>query len=221
DIVEELNDDILKGSALYKMFEEHKPDVVIDCINTATGIAYQNIYKSYHEILGILRKDNGDYAELKDSVEKLIGISYIPQLIRHIQVLYNSMKEFNTTFYLKIGTSGTGGMGLNIPFTHSEEKPSRVLLSKASVAGAHTLLLFLMARTPGGPIIKELKPTASIAWKKIAYGEVINKGVPMKVYDVPLEDSEPLGLTFKKNNGKTYKENGNLKTVFIDTGRSE
>ncbi len=220
DIVEELNDDILKGSALYKMFEEHKPDVVIDCINTATGIAYQNIYKSYHEILGILRKDNGDYAELKDSVEKLIGISYIPQLIRHIQVLYNSMKEFNTTFYLKIGTSGTGGMGLNIPFTHSEEKPSRVLLSKASVAGAHTLLLFLMARTPGGPIIKELKPTASIAWKKIAYGEVINKGVPMKVYDVPLEDSEALGSTFKKNNGKTYKENGNLKTVFIDTGEN-
>src|SRR5690606_24214873 len=69
-------------------------------------------------------------------------------------------------------------------------------------------------------IIKELKPTASIAWKKIAYGEVINKGVPMKVYDVPLEDSEPLGLTFKKNNGKTYKENGNLKTVFIDTGEN-
>lgn len=220
DMVDELNDDILHSSSLYKMFKEHKPDIVIDCINTATGIAYQNIYKSYNDILGILKKDNGDYKELKDSVEKLIGISYIPQLIRHIQVLYNSMKEFNTSFYLKIGTSGTGGMGLNIPFTHSEEKPSRVLLSKASVAGAHTLLLFLMARTPGGPIIKELKPTASIAWKRIAYGEVLNKGVPMKVYDVSMDESEQLGTTFRKRNGKTYKENGNLQTVFIDTGEN-
>src|SRR3546814_2041559 len=45
-------------------------------------------------------------------------------------------------------SSGTGGMGLNIPYTHSEEKPSRVLLSKSALAGAHSLLLFLLARTP-------------------------------------------------------------------------
>ena len=72
--------------------------------------------------------------------------------------------------YVKIGTSGTGGMGLNIPYTHSEEKPSRVLLSKSALAGAHTLLLFLMARTPGGPITKEIKPAAAIAWKRIGFG---------------------------------------------------
>jgi hypothetical protein len=220
DIVDELTDDILKESALYHMFEEHKPDVVVDCINTATGIAYADIYKSYNDILGILKKGDGNYEELKSSVEKLIGISYVPQLIRHIQILYNSMNAFGTKFYLKIGTSGTGGMGLNIPFTHSEEKPSRVLLSKASVAGAHTLLLFLMARTPGGPIVKELKPTASIAWKKIAYGEVPNKGMPMKLYDVSMDQSEELGSTFIRKTDKEYKENGNLKTAFIDTGEN-
>ncbi len=220
DVVDELNDEILKDSAIYHMFADIKPDIVIDCINTATGIAYANIYKSYNEILGILKTGNRDYDLLKDSVEKLLGISYVPQLIRHIQLLYNSMKEFNTSFYLKIGTSGTGGMGLNIPFTHSEEKPSRVLLSKASVAGAHTLLLFLMARTPGGPMIKELKPTASIAWKKIAYGKILNRGVPMKIYDVGFDNNEELSSTFKRNTDKEFKENGDLETVFIDTGEN-
>ena len=51
--------------------------------------------------------------------------------------------------YLKVGTTGTGGMGLNIPFTHSEDKPSRVLLAKSAMAGAHSMLLFLLGRTAG------------------------------------------------------------------------
>ena len=82
-------------------------------------------------------------------LETLLVTDYVPQLIRHVQVLYQAMVKAGTRAYVKIGTSGTGGMGLNIPYTHSEEKPSRVLLSKSALAGAHTLLLFLMARTPG------------------------------------------------------------------------
>lgn len=220
DITDELNDEILKKSALYKMMQQHKPDVVIDCINTATAIAYQNIFKSFTDIQKFMDGAESDYEKLKEAVEKFMCVSYIPQLIRHIQILYYSMTEFKTKFYLKIGTSGTGGMGLNIPYTHSEEKPSRMLLSKSSVAGAHTLLLFLMARTPNGPAVKELKPTASIAWKKIAYGEIKKGGRPIALYDVKMEDAEPLEKKFKRVSDKKYKTNGNLKTVFIDTGEN-
>ncbi len=109
----------------------------------------------------------------------LLVTDYVPQLIRHVQVLYQSMVKAGMGVYVKIGTSGTGGMGLNIPYTHSEEKPSRVLLSKTALAGAHTLLLFLMARTPGGPITKEIKPAAAIAWKRIGYGPVLRGGRPV------------------------------------------
>lgn len=220
DITDELGDEILKNSALYKMMQQHKPDVVIDCINTATAIAYQNIFKSFTDIQKFMDGAESDYEKLKEAVEKFMCVSYIPQLIRHIQILYYSMTEFKTKFYLKIGTSGTGGMGLNIPYTHSEEKPSRMLLSKSSVAGAHTLLLFLMARTPNGPAVKELKPTASIAWKKIAYGEIKKGGRPIALYDVKMEDAEPLEKKFKRVSDKKYKTNGNLKTVFIDTGEN-
>jgi len=220
DITDELTDDVLHNSALYKMLKQHKPDIVIDCINTATAIAYQNIFKSFNDMQRFMDNGEGDYERLKAEVEKFMCVSYIPQLIRHIQILHNSMSEFNTKFYLKIGTSGTGGMGLNIPYTHSEEKPSRMLLSKSSVAGAHTLLLFLMARTPNGPAVKELKPTASIAWKKIAYGEIKKGGRPIALYDVKMEDAESLTGKFKRKNDKTYKSKENLKTVFIDTGEN-
>ncbi len=220
DIAGELNDKMLNSMALYKLIEEHKPDVIIDCINTATAIAYQNIFNSYNTINGILNGKEKNFDLLKKEVEKMMCISYVPQLIRHIQVLHNSMLKFSTKFYLKIGTSGTGGMGLNIPYTHSEEKPSRVLLSKSSVAGAHTLLLFLMARTPGGPAIKELKPTASIAWKKIAYGEVKKYGKPINIYEVGMDEGVSLSGKFSRTTDKKFNSKSNLNTVFIDTGEN-
>jgi hypothetical protein len=221
DMVEELDEKMLRESCIYQMLSKFKPDIIIDCINTATGIAYQNIYGSYQDVLKITdNKKEKNYDALLNGVEKLICTSYVPQLIRHVQVLYNSMMKFNTKYYFKVGTSGTGGMGLNIPFTHSEEKPSRVLLSKSSVAGAHTLLLFLMARTPNGPSIKEIKPTAAIAWKRITYGDIKKGGKPIQLYDIKLDEKISLQNTFLRVSDKKYKPAGNFKTVYIDTGEN-
>ena len=153
DIMEDLDDEVLKSSAIYRLVSQHQPDIIIDCINSATGIAYQDVYTTYRDIKRTIKKNPTPEALIEET-EKLICTLYVPQLIRHIQILYNSMSLVKTEIYVKIGTSGTGGMGLNIPYTHSEERPSRVLLSKSAVAGAHTLLLFLMGRTPEGAITK-------------------------------------------------------------------
>ncbi|NIR45788.1 MAG: short-chain dehydrogenase, partial [Gemmatimonadetes bacterium] len=77
-----------------------------------------------------------------EAMERHLASVYLPQLIRHARILLEALRTADTDFYLKVGTSGTGGMGLNVPFTHSEERPSDMLLAKASVAGAHSLLLF-------------------------------------------------------------------------------
>jgi hypothetical protein len=220
DIVNDLEDDVLTESTIYKIIEKFKPQIIIDCINTATTIAYQNIYKSYNDILNIIDSGKKDYDTLKLGVEKLLSISYIPQLIRHIQILGNSMTKFKTEIYLKIGTSGTGGMGLNIPYTHSEERPSRVLLSKASVAGAQTLLLFLMARTPDGPIVKEIKPTASIAWKQILFGDIKKGGKPVELLNIDYEKAEILNGKFERYKEVNTEVIGTLKTAYIDTGEN-
>lgn len=220
DTLDDLNTDILKASALYKLIMKFKPDIIIDCINTATGIAYQDIYKTYRTISHKI--ENGP--KLDDIVaetEKLLCTVYIPQLIRHIQIFYNAMHDAKTQIYFKVGTSGTGGMGLNIPYTHSEEKPSRVLLSKSAIAGAHTLLLFLMARTPDTAITKEIKPATAIAWKKIAFGSIKKRGRAIELVDMPEEKAVKLEKQFSFSLPSPLPRTGELlKSVYIDTGEN-
>ncbi|HVO75132.1 MAG TPA: hypothetical protein VMT35_13975 [Ignavibacteriaceae bacterium] len=220
DMVEELSGEILENSAIFCLLNEFKPNIIIDCINTATAIAYQDIYSSCRTVLNSI-KNKSAYNELVNDIEQLICTMYVPQLIRHIQLLYNSMSKCGTRIYVKIGTSGTGGMGLNIPYTHSEEKPSRVLLSKSAIAGAHTMLLFLMGRTPEGPITKEIKPTAAIAWKRIEFGEIKRKGKPIVLSDISVSQAIPLSGRFTICDDKQYRTSGEtLKSVFIDTGEN-
>ncbi len=219
DIIDELTPDVLERSALYQLLNKYKPDVVVDCINSATAIAYQDIFQSSRDVMLALKNDSPN---LRETIERLLATQYTPQLIRHVQIFYRSMNEAQTGIYVKIGTSGTGGMGLNIPYTHSEEKPSRVLLSKSVVAGAHTLLLFLMGRTPDAPITKEIKPTGAIAWKKIAYGEIAKRGKPIELVDCAPEKGVELKGKFqiRMNGGGAEPTGERLKSVFIDTGEN-
>lgn len=218
DCIDELNTEILQSSALYDVLFTYKPDAVIDCINTATAIAYQDIYAGARKILK--ETDDNQYAS-SETVERLVASLYVPQLTRHIQILYKGLVDAKTTVYLKVGTSGTGGMGLNIPYTHSEEQPSRVLLAKAAVAGAQTLLLFLTARTPNGPIVKEIKPSATIAWKRIGYGQVMRKGKLIPLEDMLPEHAKETNGQFSFNDTQHIIDTGDhVKSVFIDTGEN-
>ena len=218
DCIDELNTEILQSSALYDVLITYKPDAVIDCINTATAIAYQDIYAGARKILK--ETDDNQYAS-SETVERLVASLYVPQLTRHIQILYKGLVDAKTTVYLKVGTSGTGGMGLNIPYTHSEEQPSRVLLAKAAVAGAQTLLLFLTARTPNGPIVKEIKPSATIAWKRIGYGPVMRKGKLIPLEDMLPEHAKETNGQFSFNDTQHIIDTGDhVKSVFIDTGEN-
>lgn len=179
DIFGKLNEEAFANSTLFSLLQRHRPHIVIDCINTATAIAYQELYASAQR----LREAAATGQVTPEDVEAHLTMLYLPQLIRHVQLLLEGLRRAGARIYLKIGTSGTGGMGLNVPFTHSEERPSRSLLAKASVAGAQSLLLFLMARTPDAPVVKEVKPTAAIAWRRVAYGPVMRGGRPIPRYD--------------------------------------
>ena len=44
DVLERTTATAFKRFFLYDLISKHKPDAVIDCINTATGVAYQNVY---------------------------------------------------------------------------------------------------------------------------------------------------------------------------------
>ncbi len=215
DLYGDLTDDVLRRSHFALLLGRHEPDLVVDCVNTATAFAYQNVFASATR----LRREAASGECGREMVERHLATLYLPQLIRHVQIALEAMRQAGTRMYLKIGTAGTGGQGLNIPFTHSEERPSRMLLAKSSIAGAQTLLLYLMARTPGAPAVKEIKPTAAISWKQIGYGEVKKWGKGMDRYDAT--GPVPLGEAFGDGAARNYEATGGtLEGVYLDAGEN-
>jgi NAD(P)-dependent dehydrogenase (short-subunit alcohol dehydrogenase family) len=199
---------------LYRWLTTHKPDVVVDCVNTATAFAYQNVFASAATMLAAADAGTLD----RELIERHLLTLPMPQLIRHIEIAVDGMRQAGTKAYVKIGTSGTGGMGLNIPYTHSEEKPSRTLMSKSAIAGAHSLLLFLLGRTPGAPAAIEIKPTAAIAWREIGFGPIRRGGRMIEIVDceTPLSVNEAFAPT-----ACGWKKLGlPLESVFIDVGEN-
>lgn len=201
-----LDDEHVGSYFLYQMVTRHRPDIVLDAINTATGVAYSDVFGHAREVIDELYTGPGQ--PTTEKVERLLCSIYVPQLLRHMDVLFRAMRVSGTRAYVKVGTSGTGGMGWNIPYTHGEDRPSQKLLSKAAVAGAQSLLLFLQARTPLQPpavqeedtsvaarqlpLIKEIKPTATIAWREIGFGDIRYRGQPLHLEEVSLAEAEPL-----------------------------
>jgi len=211
-------------SVLVRMIRAHRPDVIVDCINTATALSYQEVEPlslKTHEALRQLQQapDEPSVREtLATDVETLLISQAALQLIRHIRLLHRAMCEVGTRVYVKIGTTGTGGMGLNIPYTHSEDRPSVPLMMKTAMAFAHTGLLFLMARTPGGPLVKEVKPAAMIGYRRVALQPVRRRGRPQFVYEgrrEPLQDR----LVLREDECR-YRKQGELVMAGVDTGEN-
>jgi hypothetical protein len=172
--------DSYKNSALFQLIDRYKPDVIVDCINTATAISYQDAFTVSRRTKLLLDAveanegpiEPGQLKPLLASVRELMIAQGVPQITRHILFLHRALEASAVRIYVKVGTTGTGGMGINIPYTHSEDKPSAQLLSKSAIGFAHTGLLFLLARTPGGhdghgSIVKEIKPGAMIGFKRL------------------------------------------------------
>lgn len=234
-------------SELVRLIIKHEPDVIIDSINTATAFSYQDIYTASHlakeefDKLETAARERRGYEgdtgldELISSVgtalETVLISQSIPQLVRHVLLLNDAMKKVNTRLYLKVGTTGTGGMGLNIPYTHSEDAPSSTLMEKTAVAFAHTGLMYLMARTLGGPAIKEFKPAAMIGYADIKYdklmvnpkGKIGEPGKPVKLYDSQeeaLSEDGDLRLHPLQGGDDGYKVLGELQLAVVNTGEN-
>ncbi len=236
DLLDPFTRDLCGRMTLYRQITQHKPDVVIDCINTATGIAYQDVYEWSERVLEALTParegaaDGEAQRRMARLTEELIASLNAPQLVRHVQILHQALVDGGCRGYLKVGTTGTGGMGLNIPYTHSEDRPSRVLLTKNAMGGAQTLMLFLMARTPlqqdDGSIreifVKEIKPAAAIAWKGVKVGEIRKRGRTYPRFDLPPEEAIPLGKTLlsEEEQGPWRRSDDVLRSVYIDTGEN-
>ena len=225
-------------SALYKLVAKYQPEIVIDSINTATAISYQNEFElaiETKELIDGFRDRPGDIPRdelepLFATIRKLLIAQGIPQIARHILLLQETLKNTNVQTYVKVGTTGTGGMGLNIPYTHSEDKPSLTLLAKSAIGFAHTGLLFLMARTPGASedeqsaIVKEVKPGAMIGFRRVEKRHIGVRGETTGAAYLLEPHEETLGAQLQLRDDAQYERfegrDVPLEVIGADTGEN-
>src|SRR5262249_21430110 len=98
-------EDAYEGSMLVAALREHRPEVIIDCVNTASAISYQDVYTNTIEVRNLLdfvddRIARHRFDEIRDrrksmerTIETLVIAQAVPQLIRHTQLLYRAMVE--------------------------------------------------------------------------------------------------------------------------------
>lgn len=202
---------------LVTLIRFHRPEVIVDSVNTATGLSYQNVFDGAAKVLDWLGPD-GFADDGRADLEQFLLSQSVPQLVRHVRFLHRATTEYGTRVYVKVGTTGTGGMGLNIPYTHSEDKPSQVLLAKTEAAFGHTGLLFLLARTPGAPIVKEVKPAAMIGYKAVKTIPVSDKHGNMRLFQPRAVDlAGDLALA---EEATAYEPDGDLVVTVVDTGEN-
>jgi hypothetical protein len=211
-------DGAYEDNHLVHLIRRHRPEVIIDCVNTATGISYQDVFDGAAKVREWISKDGVSSEGVLD-IEALLLSQTGPQLIRLVRFVHRATTEYQTRLYLKVGTTGTGGMGFNIPYTHSEDKPSRKLLAKNEAAFGHTGLLFLLARTPNAPIVKEVKPAAMIGYRGVRVQTVRDK-YGNDILFAPKKQEIKNGSLNLREDQKSYTKNQSFTVPVVDTGEN-
>src|SRR5207245_1959253 len=89
DLLSELTEDVLGRSFLAQLLMKHRPDAVVDSINTATAFAYQDVVQAAREVLERAAQETADRA----AVEQLTLAIALPRLIRHMQILAEGLRR--------------------------------------------------------------------------------------------------------------------------------
>jgi hypothetical protein len=167
----------------------------------------------------ILPDNEGVIQLLKES----LMAEAIPPLVRFIQVLHQAMIKFGVKRYVKISTSGLGGMGFNIPYTHGEAgEPgcSPQLLGKVVASGILNQLIWTLSHTPDINI-KLIIPTALVGWEDRTENITMRKA-GLDIY-IPLVDCEhPLDLSNENvfTDHKAKQTGKTLEMAVVDSGEN-
>jgi hypothetical protein len=212
--------DLLETSSLYYLLARWKPDYIVDAINTATVVGYQDDPYSLPRLLS--RNASNPGMDWKNAATDLLATGIIACLVRFTQSLQHAMKKLKISSYVKISTTGLGGMGVNLHYTHgdvNEPGMSTGILGKVAAAGVMHQLFWSLSHTPGINI-KVIVPAALVGWQGVHYGAFRSHGSPIGLIDnpnkYPLVAGSPLG-----NPASDYRD---LKRFFempyVDSGEN-
>ena len=108
--------DIFDNKKLTFIIQSTKPDLIINSVNMAT-----------------ICSKNG-----------IADVNKIITFFANLFEIFTSLEKKCT--YVQIGTTGSGGLGFNIPFTHGEKQANLPIINKAAIAGIITSMNLLLQR---------------------------------------------------------------------------
>jgi len=141
----EQTETILQNSSIYSLIKKWKPDLVIDAINTGTVLG-----NKYHLKFENSFNDIGS-TDYESKYKSILLNDFVPKIINFVLSLKLAMEEYGVCRYVKVSTTGLGGMGLNMPYTHgdaSQEVLSYALLGKISASGILHQMLWNLSHIP-------------------------------------------------------------------------
>ena len=211
-------------SYLFKLVSKYKPNVVINSVNYATNIGYQmKTRKRMNDFLILANNKNKKVKLYEEMLEKNLlsrGDGYI---LKWYTDLYSILKS-RPIKYIEISTTGFGGMGFNLLWTHGESNQllaSDELISKAMIAGMSHQLSWNLWNTPGIDI-HIIVPSALIAWNRITSQPISRGGNKLKKVDnIPISKLLINKSLFKLMiNNKKLITNENVIEWGIDSGEN-
>ena len=214
-----LTEEVVQGSTIYQLVKKWQPNVVVDGVNTATVCGYEDDpYTTPRHLIELLGADSSE--KTIDLAEKLLLSSFVPKLVRFVQTLYRAMLDFEVERYVKVSTTGLGGMGINIKYTHgdvNEEGMSSGILGKVSAAGVLHQLLWSIAHSPKIDV-KIVVPAALVGWEPVRFGKFHSNGSFPKLVDCEVPIDVPFGSSLKSTNGVDLE--GYLEIPYVDSGEN-
>jgi hypothetical protein len=165
------DDASVRTAPLFKLIARWRPDVVIDTLTTATALGnWSNPFELAKDLAERISSLNP--SELRRALIDSYTHRSFPVAVRFVRALELAFLELGLSTYIKVSTTGVGGMGFNLRLSHGDGQGARLssaILSKVGAAGLLHQLLWTLAHTPGTNV-KLILPAALIAWETVQPG---------------------------------------------------
>ena len=139
----EIDQKVLEESSIVTIVNKYKPTLIIDAINTATILG--NTYSPENK----LKHFNDNPSEC---AKRIMVDDYTTKIINFVYSLKYAIETYNVKKYIKVSTTGLGGMGINMPYTHGDNPKinlSSALMGKMAASGVLHQLLWNLEHTMG------------------------------------------------------------------------
>jgi len=168
--------ELLKEYSIYQLINKWKPDIIIDCVNTAT--VFGDDCKGYlkHIKSNFQANIENTPKQIKRVFSEYLADNFVPKLIHFVMSLKLGIEDFKVKKYIKVSTTGLGGMGMNLRFSHGDTVNyclSNAIVGKVAAAGMLHQLLLSLSHTPGFDI-SVIVPATCVGWEETALTEVEN-----------------------------------------------